>query len=291
MQRPRRPAALALVVAAVLALASCASSGGSTPGSSGTTGSASLHLVKPGQLTIATGSPAYEPWFADGRPESGQGFESAVAYAVAAKLGFTAAQVHWMNVPFNSSFAPGAKNFDFDINEISITPERRQAVDFSSGYYDVAQAVVALRSSRIAHVTTLAGLKNAKLGAAIVTTSLTAINKQVKPAAQPAVFNDTNEAETALENGPIDGIVVDLPTAFKLTATEIENSVIIGQFPSTGEPEQFGLLFEKGNPLVRNVNAALAELTASGELRRITEQWLSTTAGAPVLKTDGARHP
>ncbi|EIV93011.1 ABC transporter substrate-binding protein [Frankia sp. QA3] len=278
MPRPRRLTVLALAVAALFALASCAGSSGGGSSSDG------LHLVNSGQLTIATDSPAYAPWFSDGKPANGKGFESAVAYAVAAKLGFTPDKVRWVTEPFNSSFAPGPKKFDFDINEISITPQRQQAVDFSTGYYNVSQAVVALKTSRIAHVTTLAGLKGAKLGAPVGTTSLDAITKQVAPVQQPAVFNDLNDAKTAMENGPIDGIVVDLPTAFQLTSAEIADSLIVGQFPTAGAPEQFGLLFEKGNPLVGNVNDALAQLTSSGELRRITEQWLGSQAGAPVLR-------
>ncbi|MCM3922414.1 transporter substrate-binding domain-containing protein [Frankia sp. AiPs1] len=278
MPRPRRLTVLALAAAALLALASCAGSSGGGSSSDG------LHLVKSGQLTVATDSPAYAPWFSDGKPANGKGFESAVAYAVAAKLGFTPDQVHWVTEPFTSSFAPGPKKFDFDINEISITPQRQQAVDFSSGYYDVSQAIVALKSSRIANVTTLAGLKGAKFGAPVGTTSLDAITRQVAPVQQPAVFNDLNDAKTAMENGPIDGIVVDLPTAFQLTSAEIPDSLIVGQFPTVGAPEQFGLLFEKGNPLVVKVNDALAQLTSSGELRQITEQWLGSQAGAPVLR-------
>ncbi|WP_261567002.1 ABC transporter substrate-binding protein [Frankia gtarii] len=278
MPRPRRTTVLALAAAALLALASCAGSSG------GGSSSGDLHLVTSGELTIATDSPAYAPWFSDGKPANGKGFESAVGYAVAARLGFAPDKVHWVTEPFASSFAPGPKKFDFDINEISITPQRQQAVDFSTGYYNVSQAVVALKTSRIAAVRTLAGLKGAKLGAPVGTTSLDAITRQVAPVQQPAVFNDLNDAKTAMENGPIDGIVVDLPTAFQLTSAEIPDSLIVGQFPTAGAPEQFGLLFEKGNPLVGNVNDALAQLTSSGELRRITEQWLGSQAGAPVLR-------
>ncbi|MBX6389238.1 MAG: amino acid ABC transporter substrate-binding protein [Frankia sp.] len=289
MHRPRRFSVLSLVAvaAAAFALGACAEDddeGTSAAPSPGATGIAALNLVEPGVLTIATDSPAYEPWFADNDPTNGKGFESAVAYAIAEELGFTPDQVKWVTVPFNSSYAPGEKNFDFDINQISITDERRQAVDFSDGYYDVAQAVVALESSPIAGATTLAELKDARLGAQVGTTSLDAINEYVQPNTPAAVFNDTNDAKSALENGQIDGIVVDLPTAFYLTAAEIEGSVIVGQFASTGEPEQFGLLFEKGNPLVQDVNEALAELKSNGELGRITEEWLADSAGAPVLQ-------
>ncbi len=273
MPRPRRTTVLALAAAALLALASRAGSSGGGSSSDG------LHLVTSGELAIVTDSPAYAPWFSDGRPVNGKGFESAVGYAVAAKLGFASDKVHWVTEPFTSSFAPGPKKFDFDINEISITPQRQQAVDFSTGHYNVSQAVVALKTSRIADV-----MKGAKLGAPVGTTSLDAITRQVAPVQQPAVFNDLNDAKTAMENGPIDGIVVDLPTAFQLTSAEIPDSLIVGQSPTAGAPEQFGLLFEKGNPLVGNVNDALAQLTSSGELRQLTEQWLGSQAGASVLR-------
>jgi len=288
MARPRRVASLAVAAtaAAALTLSACASDdspdAAATP-SPGATGVAALHLVTPGQLTIATDSPAYEPWFADDTPKNGRGFESAVAYAVADQLGFTKDQVKWVTEPFDKSFAPGAKDFDFDINQISITDDRKQAVDFSDGYYTVAQAVVTLKSSKIAGATSLAALKDAKLGAPVGTTSLDAINQFVKPSSPASVFNTVNDAKSALENGQIDGIVVDLPTGFYLTAAEIDNSVIVGQFPSTGTPEQFGMLFEKGNPLVKDVNAALTKLTAGGDLKKLTDEYLAA-AGAPVLK-------
>ncbi|OHV32464.1 MULTISPECIES: ABC transporter substrate-binding protein [Pseudofrankia] len=288
MTRPRRLATLAVAAtaAAALTLSACASDDSSDAAASpspGATGIAALHLVTPGQLTIGTDSPAYDPWFSNNDPKNGLGFESAVAYAVAGQLGFTKDQVKWVTEPFDKSFAPGAKDFDFDINQISITDERKQAVDFSDGYYTVAQAIVSLKSSKIAGAKSLADLKDAKLGAPVGTTSLDAINQLVKPSSPAAVFNTVNDAKSALENGQIDGIVVDLPTGFYLTAAEIENSVIVGQFPSTGAPEQFGLLFEKGNPLVKDVNAALAKLSSGGELAKLADQYLAA-AGAPVLK-------
>jgi polar amino acid transport system substrate-binding protein len=289
MTRPRRLATLAVAAtaAAALTLSACASDDSSDEAASpspGATGIAALHLVTPGQLTIGTDSPAYDPWFSNNDPKNGLGFESAVAYAVAGQLGFTKDQVKWVTEPFDKSFAPGAKDFDFDINQISITDERRQAVDFSDGYYTVAQAIVSLKSSKIAGAKSLADLKDAKLGAPVGTTSLDAINQFVKPSSPAAVFNTVNDAKSALENGQIDGIVVDLPTGFYLTGAEIENSVIVGQFPSAGTSEQFGLLFEKGNPLVKDVNAALAKLSSGGDLKKITDQYLAADAGAPVLK-------
>ena len=234
-----------------------------------------LTLITPGTLTIGTDTPAYPPYFADDDPSNGKGFESAVAYAVADKLGFAANEVTWTVVPFNSSYAPGDKAFDFDINQISITPKRQKVVDFSDGYYTVNQAVVALKDSPIANATTVAELQAAKLGAQIGTTSLDFINDVVKPAERPYVYNDTNDAKSALQNGQIDGIVVDLPTAYYITAVEIPKGKIVGQFPAQEGGEQFGLLFAKGNPLVSCVNEVLAEMSSSGELKAIQDEWLA----------------
>jgi len=242
-----------------------------------------LHLYSSGKLTIGTDKPAYDPWFKNNDPSDGQGFESAVAYAVAKQLGFDKGDVTWTTVPFNSSYAPGAKKFDFDINQISITDARKKAVDFSDGYYTVSQAVIVLNGSKFANADSVAALKDAKLGAQVGTTSLDAINQVVAPSHQPAVFNDTNDAKTALQNKQVDGVVTDLPTAFYLTAAEIDNSKIVGQFPSTGQAEQFGLLFQKGNPLVSCVNQALGTLKSNGKLTQITHQYLAE-AGAPELK-------
>jgi polar amino acid transport system substrate-binding protein len=297
MRRPpvrrRRPAAsrgLAALGAALVAtlLAACAPEDQPASQAAPSSGpdacaKSALHLVKGGTLTIGTDKPAYEPWFSGNDPTNGKGFESAVAYAVAGRLGFAKSEVSWRTVPFNSSYAPGKKLFDFDINQVSITDDRKKAVDFSAGYYTVSQAVVALKSSKIAGAKTIADLAGAKLGAQVGTTSLTAIKDVIKPTQAPAVYNDTNDAKSQLQNKVIDGIVVDLPTAFFLTAAEIDNSTIVGQIPATGTPEQFGLLFEKGNPLVSCVNTAITALTSSGELAKITDQWLAASAGAPKL--------
>ena len=237
-----------------------------------------LTLFTPGTLTIGTDSPAYPPYFVDDDPTNGEGFESAVAYAVADTLGFTPEEVTWTVVPFNKSYAPGDKEFDFDINQISITPKRQKAVDFSDGYYTVNQAVVALNDSPIAGATTLAELQAAKLGAQVGTTSLDFITETVQPAQDPYVYNDTNDAKSALQNGQIDGIVVDLPTAYYITAVEIEDSKIVGQFQAQEGGEQFGLLFAKGNPLVGCVNEALTLLRDSGELQAIQDTWLAGDA-------------
>jgi polar amino acid transport system substrate-binding protein len=244
-----------------------------------------LPLRSPGTLTVGTDSPAYEPWFVDDDPTNGEGYESAVAYAVADQLGFTPDQVKWVTVPFNTSYKPGAKEFDFDINQISITPERAEVVDFSDGYYAAAQAVVALKGSPVSEIASISDLADFNLGAQTGTTSLSAIRDIIKPANDPAVFEDTNAAKQALLNGQIDAILADLPTAFYISAVEIPKSTIVGQFqPTTGTQEEFGMLFEKGSGLVSCVNEALAALTSDGTLDDLQQQWLSDVVDVPVLQ-------
>ena len=271
----------ALPAVAALALAGCASEADTTaastspsPGTSQDCSPETLQTLTPGTLTIGTDSPAYPPYFEDDDPSNGKGFESAVAYAVAEELGFTTEQVTWVTVPFNKSYAPGDKDFDFDINQISITPKRQKAVDFSDGYYTVNQAVVALEDSPIANATTLTELQGAKLGAQVGTTSLDFITEEIQPTQQPMVYNDTNDAKSALENGQIDGVVVDLPTAYYVTAVEFDNAKIVGQFPAQDGGEEFGLLMAKGSPLVTCVNQAITALQDSGELQQIQDEWL-----------------
>ena len=287
-----RSAAVLATVPLLLAAVGCAptdeSSGGSSSSASASPASCSpkdLALKRNGTLTIGTDSPAYDPWFAKNDPTNGQGFESAVAYAVAKQLGFSKSQVTWVKVPFNSSYAPGAKKFDFDINQISITPARAKVVDFSDGYYSAAQGVIALKGSKAAGVTSLAGLKGLKLGAQTGTTSLTAIDDVIKPSSQPLVFDDTNQAKQALLNKQGDAILTDLPTAFYITAAEIPNSTIVGQFqPESGQQEKFGMLFEKGSTLVPCVNQALDALKSDGTLAALEKRWLSDVVDVPVLK-------
>ncbi len=296
--RPRRTLAAALTVVAVAALAACAPADDSTDTAGTTTspsasGSASdtpdacakdtLQTATAGTLTIATDKPVYEPWFVDDKPESGQGFEGAVAKAVAGQLGFSDAEVTWTRVPFNSVFKPTAKNWDFDINEFSITKKRTQAVDFSSPYYDVTQAVVTTKGSKAEGVTTVAGLKGLTLGAQVGTTSLQAIEDIVAPGKKPRVYNSNNDVVKALENGQIDGLVTDLPTAFYMAAAQLDKGTIVGQLPaSSGTPEQFGLVLDKGSALTPCVSKAVDALRADGTLDQIVEQWLSQ-AGAPEL--------
>jgi polar amino acid transport system substrate-binding protein len=244
-----------------------------------------LPLRNPGTLTVGTDSPAFEPWFVDNDPTNGEGFESAVAYAVAEELGFMAQDVEWVKVRFNNSYKPGPKDFDFDINQISISEEREKAVDFSDGYYSAAQGVIALEGSPAADATSVADLAGYQLGAQTGTTSLTAIRDVIQPEQDPLVFNDTNAAKQALQNGQVDAILADVPTAFYITAVEIPKGTIIGQFqPETGEQEEFGMLFEEGSDLVPCVNEALAALRDNGTLADIEQQWLSDVVDVPVLE-------
>ncbi|MFG3719965.1 ABC transporter substrate-binding protein [Streptomyces massasporeus] len=238
-----------------------------------------------GKLTIATDEPAYEPWFKDGKPANGKGFESAVAYAVAEQLGYGKDKVAWQTVPFNKAFAPGEKTFDFDINQVSVSEERKKAVDFSSGYYDVRQAVVALKGSKAAKAKSVADLKGVKLGAQVGTTSLNYIDDVVKPKQAAAVYAKNDQAKSALKNGQVDAIVVDLPTAFYITGAEITDATIVGQFAHQGgAPEQFGLVLDKGSALTSCVSRAVDALREDGTLARIEQQWLSDAVDAPVLK-------
>jgi polar amino acid transport system substrate-binding protein len=294
----RRVLALSVVV---VSLAACAPEERPAAGGGGGGGSPqadqcaveNLNLLTPGQLTVGTDNPAFPPWFAGGTPEgspweindpaTGKGFESAVAYAVAERMGFSAEEVVWVEVPFNASFRPGAKDFDFDINQISFRPARDQAVDFSDSYYDVNQAVVAVAGTPIADVTTLQELQTFELGAPIGTTSFEVIETVVQPEPDPAVFDTLNDAVTALENGQVDGVVADLPTAFFMAAVQVEDGVVIGQFPTTGQQEYFGMVFEEGNPLRDCVNQAIAGLREDGTLAAIQERWLSQRVQAPVL--------
>ncbi|GGZ44220.1 ABC transporter substrate-binding protein [Streptomyces poonensis] len=244
-----------------------------------------LETETTGKLTIATDEPAYEPWFKDDDPASGQGFESAVAYAVAERLGYGEGDVVWQTVPFNKAFAPGDKTFDFDINQVSISEERRKAVDFSSGYYDVRQAVVALKDSPAAKATSVADLKDVKLGAQVGTTSLDHIHDVVRPEQEAAAFAKNDQAKSALQNGQVDAIVVDLPTAFYITAAEVTDARIVGQFENRGGAvEQFGLVLDKGSALTPCVTDAVDALREDGTLAEIEKKWLSDAVDAPVLR-------
>lgn len=302
---PTRQGLPALAAAVIAVLAACApadsasstssSAPGPASGSSAAPASAAgpcakdrLKLHAPGKLTIATDNPAYEPWFVDDKPSNGKGFESAVAYAVAAKLGFTKDEVTWTSTSFNAAVAPGPKSFDIDVNEASITAERRTGVDFSSGYYDVTQALLTLKGSRIAAAKGVADLRNARLGAQVGTTSYRTITDVIKPSGRPAVFNSNDDAKLALANGQIDGLVLDLPTAlYEASGADkaLQDPALVGQFENGGgTPEQFGLVLDLHSPLTPCVSQAVDALRSDGTLKQLERTWLTTSAGAPVLR-------
>ena len=260
-----------------------------------TVASASCPTVTSGQLTIGTDNPAYPPWYAGGTksstwkindPATGKGYESAVAYAIAKKLGYSKTHVKWTYVPFNRSYAPGTKSFDFDINQISYTPARAKVVDFSKSYYDVNQAIVVKKGTKIASVRSVKGLASYKLGAQLGTTSYAYIKSGIKPTQSVAVFNSNAAAVIALKNKQIDGLVVDLPTAFYVTAVQVPNSKILGQFENTPSTttDHFGVVLAKGNPLTACVNKAITSLRSNGTLKRLQQLWLAKATGAPILK-------
>jgi polar amino acid transport system substrate-binding protein len=256
---------------------------------------ANLKLTTAAKLTIGTDNPAYPPYYDIpaaapkpwelGDPTDGKGFESAFAYALAAKLGFAQADVTWIVVPFDNSFAPGTKKFDLDINQVSFTADRAAAVDMSDGYYTLNQSIVALKANGLAAVTSIAGMKGFKFGAQIGTTSLDTINNVIAPTAAAQVYTTNDEAIAGLKAKHIDGLVVDLPTAFYVTAAQVDNSVIVGQFPApTGaDAEHFSVVLAKGSSLTSCVNAAIAAMKSDGSLDAITKEWLSDKASAPVL--------
>lgn len=277
-------AALVLVAAGACAPQDEAADPATSPGS-GSCAKEDLNLIKDGTFTVGTDQPAYAPWFVDDDPSNGKGYESAVAHAVAEQLGFAADEVEWVVVPFNTAITPGAKTFDVDINQISITEERRNAVDFSSGYYDVAQTVITTEGSPIDGATSIAELADAKLGAQVGTTSYTVITDQIEPTQEPAAFDTNDIAVQSLANGQVEGIVVDLPTAFYMTAAQLDNGVIVGQLPPQEEDtDQFGFVLDKGNSLTECVSGAVDALREDGTLDALADEWLAGSGGAPELK-------
>ena len=287
-------AAIAVLTASA-GLAGCASSSTSSSnaatapaaGSSASAASCSnsaiqSQLYAKGMLTVATDKPVYPPWFVNNKPTNGQGYESAVAYAVAAQLGFKPSQVTWAYEPFDSSYAPGPKKFDFDINEISYSTARAQAVTFSDSYYDVQQALVALKNSPIVAKHSPADLKTYIYGDQVGTTSLQFINSQIQPTQTPKVFETLNDVKQALQTKQIAALVTDTPTAEFISSSEIPGSVVVAQFPSTGE--HYGLLFAKGNQLVTCVNKALATLKGNGTLAKLTAQYLKDFTSVPTIQ-------
>ena len=263
---------------AALGLASCGNDDSSS----------ACPTIESGKLTIATGTPAFEPWVVGDAPESGEGFEAAVAYAVAGELGFTNENIVWVRTGFDEAIQPGAKNFDFNLQQYSITEERKATVSFSDPYYSTNQAVVGFADSPVASATKVSELKELKFGAQSGTTSLDFINNVIKPTNEPFVYDDNAGAKAALEAKQIDAIVVDLPTAFYISAVEIEGSKVIGQFPLSDAvaADNFGLLFDKDNKLVDCVNTALGALKESGKLAEIEKTWLADKTNAPVISLD-----
>jgi polar amino acid transport system substrate-binding protein len=290
----RRSLTVAVLTAGVLALVACAPESASDDAEAPATATegegenacspAELETLEPDTLTIATDEPAYEPWVVRDDPESGEGFEAAVAYAVAEQLGYSRGQVTWTRVPFNAAIQPGERPFDFDINQFSITEERKQAVDFSSPYYTVSQAVITTAGSPADGATSVADLKDLRIGAQVATTSLQVLSDVIAPDEDPVVFNSNDDAKLALQNGQVDAIVVDLPTAFFITSAELDNGVIVGQLEDSGEGgDQFGLLLEKDSPLTDCVSQAVDALREDGTLAELEQEWLSDVADAPVL--------
>jgi polar amino acid transport system substrate-binding protein len=283
----RRLALTALAATAAAGLAACGSTTGPTASGAAkpaacTYAGIQSELYQKGALTVATDKPAYPPWFENNDPANGKGYESAVAYDVAKELGFKASQVHWAYEPFDASYAPGPKKFDFDINEISYTAQRAQAVSFSSSYYDVQQALVALKSSPIVTKHTPAELKTYVYGDQIGTTSLAVITGSIQPTSQPKVFSTLNDVKEALQTHEIAAFVTDTPTAQYISADEIPGSEMVAQFPSSGE--HYGLLFTKGNPLVSCVDKAIAKLKANGTLAALQKKYLQIYLTVPTIK-------
>lgn len=284
---------LVVPVAAVtlLALSACAPEDEGTSTTTSTAGAASLEDCQPddldlhedGTLTIATDSPAFEPWFVDDDPSNGEGYEGAVAQAVAEKLGFGPDEITWVVQGFNEAIKPGDKAFDFDINQFSITSERQEVVDFSAPYYKAQQGVIVLEGSPFASATSLADLQSARIGAQVGTTSLEAV-EQIAPEADPLVYDDTSKAAQALQNGQVDAIVADVPTAFYLVGAELDGGTIVGQFePRTGESEEFGLLLDKDSPLTACVSLAVEALDEDGTLADLQQTWLAEAADVKTL--------
>ena len=274
-QRLRRLGALVGASALLVSLAACSSA----------TEDSTSATITDGKLTIATGEPAYYPYVLDDAPDSGEGFEAAVAYAVAEELGFDAADVVWVRTTFEAAIQPGPKDFDFNLQQYTITEERAQNVDFSTPYYSTPQAVITVESSAAAGATSIADLQGLLIGAASGTTSFEAIEQTIQPTAGAQAFNNNDDSKLALETGQIDALVVDLPTAFYLTGVELTGGLIIGQLPqSAGISDEWGFVLAKDSPLTAAVNEALQRLIDSGRLQEITDAWLGSDQGAPVLQ-------
>lgn len=275
-----RTAVSSAIVAGMLAIAGCSAPAEPVP----TAEPETLQTITAGKLTIGTGLPAYEPWVVGDAPESGEGFEAAVAYAVAEQLGFAPEDVVWVRTTFDEAIQPGVKNFDFNLQQYSITEERKASVDFSSPYYETTQTVITVKGSKADGATSIADLKDLVIGAATGTTSFTAIEEIIQPTAGASAFNSNDDAKAALAAGQIDALVVDLPTALYLTAVEIDGGTIVGQISGAASGDQFGLVLDKDSPLTAAVTAAVDALREDGTLAALEAEWLADYAGAPVLQ-------
>lgn len=287
MPRPILRTALAATAAALaLTLAGCAGGTSSPGGAASDSANADAGYITPGKLTFATGETAYEPYVYGDDPASGKGFEAAVAYAVADQLGFAKDDVVWVRTSFESAIAPGPKNFDINIQQYTITDERKQAVDFSTPYYEASQSVVAIKGGKAQGITGIAGLKGLAIGAMTGSTSAATLEKAIAPTTAPSLYNSNEDAVAALKAGQIDAIVLDTPTAYiAVNAPYIDNSFVVGELPAAGIPDQWGLLLAKNSPLTAKVSAAVDALRNNGTLDELKKQWLSVlTEGVPQLK-------
>ena len=294
----RRSPALRRIIPAIavgaLVLAACGSDDDSSSDSAGTADASGdgavdcAATIDDGVLTIATGEPAFYPWVIDDAPETGEGFEAAVAYAVAAEMGYEGDTVVWTRTTFDEAIQPGAKNFDMNLQQYSISPERAENIDFSLPYFTSNQAIVALEGSPAEGATTIADLKDVKFGAQVGTTSLAFITDVIQPNQEPFVYDDNVGAKAALEANQIDAAVFDLPTALYVSGVEIDNSSVVGQFPADagGTTDQFGFVLEKDSPLTACVDQAITTITGNGELAAITQEWLSDFTEAPVITVE-----
>ena len=275
--------AIATAVVALFALSACGDS--DTPSSTEKEGeTTSLQTVTDGKLTIGTGEPAYPPWVEDDKPESGQGFEAAVAYAVADKLGFAKEDVVWVRTPFDAVISPGPKDFDFNLQQFSISEQRKKAVDFSSPYYVTSPALVSIEGNTGADAKSLADLKDVTIGAAVGTTTLTAVEELVAPSKKVQPYNSNEDAVQALRTKAIDVLAVDLPTAIYLANAELDNGVVVGQLNTDEGGDEFGLLLEKDSPATEPVTEAVDALREEGVLDDLAGKWLTDNAGAPILQ-------
>ena len=289
------------IAVGALVLAACGSDDDSTDSADDTTAPADTtgttdaagevdcsSTIEEGVLTVATGEPAFFPWVLDDTPESGEGFEAAVAYAVAAEMGYEGDAVVWTRTTFDEAIQPGAKSFDVNLQQYSITPERAENIDFSLPYFTANQAIVALEGSAAEGATTVAELQDVKFGAQVGTTSLDFITDVIQPTQEPFVYDDNVGAKAALEANQIDAAVFDLPTALYVSGVEIEGSTVTGQFPADagGTTDQFGFVLEKDSALTACVDAAITTLTDNGELDAITQEWLADFTGAPVITVE-----